>query len=168
MNIGPDERLHLYWSTAGICLALDQLTKTIIAILLPLGHGMPVTSFFNIVHVMNAGAAFSFLADQPGWQRWFFIAIALGASAFLVLLIRRRPPRGEAVAYAMILAGALGNLTDRVARKAVVDWLDLHWGRLHWPAFNLADVAITVGAGLLICRHLSSTRRQDETPPSRA
>jgi len=160
MNVGAGKQQHRYWLVAGIGLAIDQLTKAAIAGLLSLGHGIPVTSFFNIVHVINTGAAFSFLADQPGWQRWFFSAIALGAAAFLVVLIRRRPPRAEAVAYAAILAGALGNLVDRLTRGAVVDWLDVHWGDLHWPAFNLADVGITTGALLLVHSEFSARRRE--------
>ena len=103
-----------------------------------------------LVHVWNSGAAFSLLADAGGWQRWFFIALATGVSAWLALaLIKPRLPL-EAAAYCLILGGALGNLTDRVFRGYVVDSLDFHWGGWHWPAFNLADLAITLGVGLFI------------------
>lgn len=148
------------------CALLDQLSKAAIASALPLDNVIAMTSFFNIVYILNPGAAFSFLASASGWQRWFFILIALVASAILINLIRRKPPALEAVAYALILAGALGNLVDRIFRGAVTDWLDFHWGAAHWPAFNLADVWITVGAALIVFASVRPAARK--AAPQRA
>jgi signal peptidase II len=109
-----------------------------------------VTPFFNLVHVLNPGAAFSFLAGAGGWQRWFFLAIALGASIWLAWMLSKPVRRLEALAYSLILGGAVGNGFDRVARGQVVDYLDFHLRGTHWPAFNIADVAITGGVVALI------------------
>lgn len=135
---------------ATICLSLDQLSKAVVIHVLALGSGVAVTGYLSIVHILNSGAAFSFLAGASGWQRWLLILVALVASAILITLIRRKPPALEAAGYALILGGALGNLVDRVARGAVADWLDFHWGAAHWPAFNLADVWITLGAASIV------------------
>jgi signal peptidase II len=129
---------------------LDQGTKQLVEARLEYAQVIPVTAFFNLVHVWNSGAAFSLLADAGGWQRWFFIALATGVSAWLALaLLKPRLPL-EAAAYCLILGGALGNLADRVFRGYVVDSLDFHWGGWHWPAFNFADVAITLGVGIFL------------------
>lgn len=155
------KRHWLWFLITGVGVALDQLSKAAIIQILPLRTSVMVTDFFNVVHVLNPGAAFSFLADQSGWQRWFFSLVAAVASAILIVFLRRSPPLPEATAYVLILAGALSNLIDRLVRGAVVDWLDFHWGVLHWPAFNLADVWITLGAALLI---LTSFRSSDSKP----
>jgi len=140
----------VWWCAAVAIALLDQGTKQLVEARLGHAQIIPVTAFFNLVHVWNSGAAFSLLADAGGWQRWFFIALATGVSAWLALaLIKPRLPL-EAAAYCLILGGALGNLTDRVFRGYVVDSLDFHWGGWHWPAFNLADLAITLGVGLFI------------------
>ncbi len=102
------------------------------------------------LYVLNSGAAFSVLANASGWQRYFFIAIGLAISAWLVRILRQHLPRLEALGYSLILGGALGNITDRVFRGQVVDFLDFYWLHTHFPAFNLADVAIALGAALLI------------------
>ncbi len=166
MNVtdGPRVETSKCWLIAGLGLALDQLTKSAIAGWLHHGDSIAVTSFFNLVHVMNPGGAFSLLADRAGWQRWFFSAIALIASAILTLLICRAPRPEYAVAYAMILAGTLGNLVDRLVRGAVVDWLDFHWGPVHWLAFNAADGSITIGAAWLVI----AGRRSSATEPKAA
>jgi signal peptidase II len=110
-----------------------------------------VTPWFNLVHVLNPGAAFSFLADASGWQRYFLSAIGLTVSAVLVwMLWRGVKNRLEAVAYASLIGGALGNVIDRLRLGAVVDYLDFYWRDWHWPAFNLADILVVGGAGLLI------------------
>ena len=140
-----------YWySVAFIVLAIDQATKSLIDLTTPLGWSLEVTPFFNLVHVLNPGAAFSFLAGAGGWQRWFFLAIALGASIWLAWMLTKPVRRLEALAYSLILGGAVGNGFDRVARGQVVDYLDFHLRGMHWPAFNIADVAITGGAVALI------------------
>ncbi|WP_159330328.1 signal peptidase II, partial [Klebsiella pneumoniae] len=109
------------------------------------GEQVEITPFFNLVHVLNPGAAFSFLANAGGWQRYFFITLGLAVSAWLGRMLCQQRPRLEAMGYSLILGGALGNVADRVLRGQVVDFLDFHWRLAHWPAFNLADVAITIG-----------------------
>jgi signal peptidase II len=144
------DRKSYWYSVALVVLAIDQATKSLIDLTTPLGWSLEVTPFFNLVHVLNPGAAFSFLAGAGGWQRWFFLAIALGASIWLVWMLTKPVHRLEALAYSLILGGAIGNGFDRVARGQVVDYLDFHLRGMHWPAFNIADVAICVGAGLIL------------------
>jgi len=135
---------------AGVVLA-DQLTKLIIQRALADVPVIEVTSFFKLVLAYNKGAAFSFLSDQDGWQRGLFIAIACAASVFILLLLRKhRDDVRFCLALALILGGAVGNLIDRVLIGAVVDFLYFHIGEHYWPAFNLADSAISVGAALLV------------------
>jgi signal peptidase II len=121
-----------------------------------LGWSHEVTSFFNLVHVLNPGAAFSFLAGAGGWQRWFFLAIALAASAWLVWLLARPLREFEGLSYSLILGGALGNAFDRAVRGQVIDFLDFHLRGWHWPAFNIADMAIVVAAIALVLQSLMS------------
>ena len=147
---------------AALVLALDQLTKVLVMNQLAAYQDMiPLTGFFNLVHVHNTGAAFSLFADQPGWQRYFFLAIGLGASALMFYLMRQTRGRPLfSIALALILGGAVGNVIDRALYGHVVDFLDFHLAGWHWPAFNVADAGITVGAALLV---LDSLRRPDET-----
>jgi signal peptidase II len=143
---------------------LDQLTKYLIARSFAPGESVTLTPFFNLVLVFNPGAAFSFLSDQPGWQRGFFIAIALAASAWIVYLLAKHPrERLFAAALALVLAGALGNVIDRILVGAVIDFLDFHAFGWHWPAFNVADSAITCGAVLLAWDALRPHRKTDPT-----
>ncbi len=136
---------------AATLTAADQATKHLVASSLLLGEQVRVTSWFNLVHVLNPGAAFSFLADAGGWQRWFFTALGIGVSVVLAMMLRRGVhSRLEAVAYVGLIGGALGNVVDRLRIGAVVDYLDLHWRGMHWPAFNLADIFVVSSAGLLI------------------
>jgi signal peptidase II len=131
---------------------LDHLTKWIASNALVYGQPVPVLPVFDFTLVHNHGAAFSFLSDAGGWQRWFFAAIATGVSGWIVLWIRSLPPGKAwlATGLALILGGALGNLGDRLVLGYVVDFLSVHWGPHYFPAFNLADSAITVGAGMMI------------------
>ncbi|UTM58977.1 signal peptidase II [Photobacterium sp. CCB-ST2H9] len=121
-----------------------------------MGYGWPnrieVLPFFNLLYVHNYGAAFSFLSDASGWQRWLFTAIALGVTGLLLLWMRRTPASHGVAnsAYALIIGGALGNLFDRLYHGFVVDFLDFYIGQKHWPAFNIADSAICIGAALII------------------
>ncbi|WP_434356749.1 signal peptidase II [Parasalinivibrio latis] len=121
-----------------------------------MGYGwanrIEILPFFNLLYVHNYGAAFSFLSDASGWQRWFFSIIALGVSGLLAYWMRKTPAAEIRVnaAYAMIIGGALGNLFDRLVHGFVVDFLDFYIGDKHWPAFNLADTAICIGAALII------------------
>jgi signal peptidase II len=145
-------------------IVLDQTSKWLVRQELPLGSSVPVTFFFNLVDIQNPGAAFSFLAAQPGWQRWFFTALSLAASAFIVwLLARSRGKTLFSLALACILGGALGNAIDRLLWGKVTDFLDfyltLHGRQWHWPAFNLADSFIFIGAVLLIVDELLRARR---------
>lgn len=140
-----------YFGIALAAMVADQATKYAIARSLDLGQSVTLTPFFNIVHVLNPGAAFSFLADAGGWQRWFFIvlgtAIAIGLS---LLLYRGVADRREALGYSLLMGGALGNVMDRIWGGAVVDFLDMHVAGWHWPAFNVADIAINAGVGALL------------------
>jgi signal peptidase II len=136
---------------SSVVVALDQLSKYVVVEKLANLPPVEVTSFFNLVLVYNRGAAFSFLAGAGGWQREFFTIIALIASAWIIWLLYRYPQqRLFSLALALVLGGAIGNVIDRVMIGAVVDFLDFHAFGWHWPAFNVADSAITCGAALLI------------------
>lgn len=141
---------------AFIVVLIDQLTKITISKLFVYGETLPVTSFFNLVLVYNPGAAFSFLGDQGGWQRWFFTAIAIGAIGFILYLLKRNAgQRLFCWSLALILGGAVGNVIDRVAYGHVIDFLDFYWrGVGHFPAFNVADIGISIGAFLFILDEL--------------
>ena len=151
----------LHWLALALVLVLaDQITKVLIAGLYELGEGTPVTSFFNIVRVHNTGAAFSFLADAGGWQRWLFTGLSAGASIFIVyLLYSHAGQRLFCFALACVLGGAVGNLIDRVVYGYVIDFLDFYAAGWHFPAFNVADSAITLGAACLILDELLRVRR---------
>lgn len=156
-------QIGIWLGLAAVCAILDQFSKAVVTSSMSFGSGIQVTQFFNLVYVLNPGAAFSFLASAPGWQRWFFVALALVVSMVLITMIVRKPWEKEVPAYALILGGAVGNLIDRIMHGAVVDWLDFHVQGMHWPAFNLADVWIVSGAGLLI---LASIRPHIASTPS--
>lgn len=147
--------------------AFDQTTKLAVLHLMPLGDSIPITGFFNFVHARNTGAAFSFLANAGGWQRYFLAATALAISAWIAVMLRRRLPTAEARAFALILGGALGNVADRIAKGHVVDFLDFHWNGMHWPAFNFADVCITAGVTLLITGVGRSSSNTEQQPGAR-
>jgi len=136
---------------AGFFIVLDQVSKAWVLASFRLMESQIVTPFCNLVLVFNSGAAFSFLAGAGGWQKWFFVVLALGISLWLVTLLRRHA--GERLlptALSLILGGAIGNLIDRLRFDAVVDFLDFHLAGYHWPAFNVADSAITVGVALML------------------
>ena len=136
---------------SALIVVADQATKYAVVQYFTGNPPVTVAPFLNLLLVYNAGAAFSFLSDSGGWQRWLFIGIALVASAWIVYLLRRFPrERLFALALALVLAGAVGNVIDRIAVGAVVDFLDFHAFGWHWPAFNVADSAITCGAVLLV------------------
>lgn len=140
---------------ATVIVLLDQVTKVTINRLFSYGESMPVTSFFNLVLAHNPGAAFSFLAGAGGWQRWFFTGIAVVAVVTILYLLKKHA--GQKMfcwALALILGGAIGNLIDRTIYGYVIDFLDFHVGGWHWPAFNVADMAIVGGAGLFILDEL--------------
>jgi signal peptidase II len=157
----------LWLSLAALVLVLDQLTKWLVVVQFPHGYSEAWTSFFNLVRVHNAGAAFSFLSNAGGWQRWFFTVLGLGAAVFMLwLLIRHSNQRLFAFALSMLLGGAVGNVIDRLVHGHVIDFLDFHWDFLaplfaggHFPAFNLADSAITLGVICLLLDELLRVRR---------
>ena len=151
----------VWFTVAASAVMTDQLTKFAIIRTFAYGEQVEITPFFNLVHVLNPGAAFSFLANAGGWQRYFFITLGLAVSAWLGRMLCQQRPRLEAMGYSLILGGALGNVADRVLRGSVVDFLDFHWQLVHWPAFNLADVAITSGAALLIMQMLTQGKAVD-------
>ncbi|HWS13310.1 MAG TPA: signal peptidase II [Rhodocyclaceae bacterium] len=149
---------------SGLVVAVDQLTKYAMTQWLERGQSVRVTPFFDLVLVYNPGAAFSFLADAAGWQRWFFVLLALGISVWLVRLIRvHAGERWLALSFALILGGALGNVIDRLFHGAVIDFLYFHAGRYGWPAFNVADSAISVGVALLLWDQFFAQRRREAT-----
>ena len=145
---------------AAIVILLDQLTKTLILRSFAYGDSVTVTGWFNIVRAHNTGAAFSFLADASGWQRWFFTGIGIVAAVFIVwMLARHGGQKLFAFALAMILGGALGNVIDRLMHGYVVDFIQVHWqSAWYFPAFNIADSAITLGAACLILDELRRVR----------
>jgi signal peptidase II len=163
---GPGIWVWLAW--AAVLMVADQITKTLILDNYRLGDSTVITSFFNIVRAHNTGAAFSFLANAGGWQRWLFTGIGLVATIFIVWQLRAHP--GQKLfcfSLASILGGAVGNVVDRLMHGYVVDFLDFHWDFLsgifhggHFPAFNLADMAISIGAACLILDELLRMRRE--------
>ncbi|RYX93547.1 MAG: lipoprotein signal peptidase [Comamonadaceae bacterium] len=143
-----------------ILLIADQFTKVLILGYYRLGDSTYVTSFFNVVRAHNTGAAFSFLADAAGWQRWFFTGIGVAAALFILWMLRSHSGQKLfAFALACILGGAVGNVIDRTMHGYVVDFLDFHYGNWHFPAFNVADSAITIGAICLILDELLRVRK---------
>ena len=145
---------------AFIVILADQITKTLILGNFQLGDARFVTSFFNVVRVHNTGAAFSFLANADGWQRWFFVALGLAATVFIVWMLKRHGgQRMFSWALSLILGGALGNVIDRLLHGYVVDFIQVHYRGSFFPSFNVADSAITVGAALLILDELLRVRR---------
>jgi signal peptidase II len=166
-SAGGGQGLLPWLGLAFIIILLDQFTKTLILGFFQYGDSRHVLPFFNVVRAHNTGAAFSFLAHAGGWQRWFFVGLGFAATGFIVYMLRQH--HGQklfAWAMSLILGGALGNVIDRLVHGYVVDFLDFHWNFLapmfpggHFPAFNVADCGITIGAGLLILDELRRVRR---------
>jgi signal peptidase II len=167
----PAGRGLLFWLLiAALVVVADQFTKTLVLGWFQLGDSRPVTGFFNLVRVHNTGAAFSFLAGASGWQRWFFVTLGLGFSVFCIWMLKNHGATQKRFAWglSLIMGGAIGNVIDRLLHGYVVDFLDFHFSLLtpifaggHFPAFNVADAAITAGAALLILdevlRHKSAS-----------
>lgn len=146
---------------SGVIIGLDQFSKWLAEQTLALYQPHPVLPSFNLTLMYNPGAAFSFLAEAGGWQRWFFLLLSMTVSVVLVLWLSRLKT-GQfrlAAALALVLGGAIGNLIDRIWHGHVIDFIQVYYDRWYWPAFNVADSAITVGATLLILDSLLSTRR---------
>jgi signal peptidase II len=155
-----DGSLSWLWLSAAI-VAVDQVTKLAAEDALVLHRPVPVLPFFNLTLAYNEGAAFSLLSDAGGWQRWFFTTLALAVSAGLSFWLYQLPrhERWTAAALALVIGGALGNLIDRLLHGHVIDFLDFHVAGWHWPAFNVADSAISVGAVLILVVGLFGGRR---------
>jgi len=152
--------MMIWLGMALLILILDQFTKVLVTGYFQLGDSRTMTSFFNLVRVHNAGAAFSFLAGASGWQRWFFTGIGIVAVAVILWMLRAHSSqRLFAFALAAILGGAIGNLVDRIAYGHVVDFLQFHYAGWYFPSFNVADSAITIGACTLILDELLRVRR---------
>jgi signal peptidase II len=135
-----------------LVLIFDQASKLVIASSMQLYQSIPITSFFKLTYVRNTGAAFSFLSDAGGWQRWFFAVLAILISIIIAVWLTRLKKQETllAVALSLILGGAMGNLIDRLAYGYVIDFLDVYYQTWHWPAFNVADSAITLGVMLML------------------
>lgn len=149
-----------WYSLAVLIVVLDQLTKQWVSSSFSYGESLELLPFLNLTLVHNMGAAFSFLSDAGGWQRWFFAIVSLIVSVVLIFWLSRLPARQYllATALALVLGGAIGNLWDRVFLGYVVDFIDIFYKKHHWPAFNIADTSITVGAILLILESLFSSK----------
>ena len=156
----PSGRWMPWLGLALVVFIADQITKALILGYYRLGDTTHVTSFFNVVRAHNTGAAFSFLAGASGWQRWFFTAVGIAAACFIVWLLRSHAgQRLFSFALACILGGAIGNVVDRLMHGYVVDFVQVHWHGWYFPAFNVADSAITVGAACLILDEFLRVRR---------
>ncbi len=147
---------------SGLIIVLDQFTKVVMSNWLELYQTVAVMPYFNFTLAHNSGAAFSFLAGAGGWQRWFFIVLALVVSAVLVVWLSRlkAAEKMEAIAISLIIGGAIGNVLDRFLHGYVIDFIDVYIGSYHWPAFNIADAAICIGAILLILDSFKKTAEQ--------
>ena len=158
LEILHPRRLFFWYLIAFLILILDQFTKQLITGSFNYGDVQDITAYFNLVRVHNYGAAFSFLSEAGGWQRWALSSVAGIVSIGIIIWISRVPDNKhfERLALALILGGALGNLIDRMMLGYVVDFLDFHWSGIHFPAFNVADSCITLGAILLIIDSLCS------------
>lgn len=151
LNIFAQSGLRFLWITI-VVLVLDQWSKHAVVGSMSLYESIQLTGFFNLTYVHNYGAAFSFLHDAGGWQRWFFTGIALAISALLLYWLKQTPKQQVRlpVAFSFILGGAIGNVYDRLVHGYVIDFLDFYYQQWHWPAFNVADSAIFIGAAMLI------------------
>ncbi len=146
------DTLRNWMIIAAAVVVVDQLTKAIASAELTMYKAVAVMPMFNFTLMHNEGAAFSFLRDAGGWQRWFFTAISLVVSILLVVWIKKLKPeeKFQALAFSFILGGAIGNLIDRIRLGYVVDFIDVYYRNYSWPAFNIADSAITIGVVILI------------------
>ena len=160
-----DSGLRWYWIVVLVILA-DQLSKQWVLANFDLFESVQLLPFFNFTYVRNYGAAFSFLSEAGGWQRWLFTLVAVGFSTLLTVWLRKQAASlwKLNLAYTLVIGGALGNLIDRLMHGFVVDFIDFYWGKSHYPAFNIADSAIFIGAVLIIWdSFFNSKSEQDKT-----
>jgi signal peptidase II len=158
---GEPSALIWLWLSVFV-IAFDLITKQLAENFLNYGQPVPILPIFDLTLLYNPGAAFSFLAGEDGWQRWFFTAIAVGVSIMLISWLHKLPRKSTwmAIALTLILGGALGNLVDRLYYGHVIDFISVHWGGSYFPAFNIADSAITIGAIMLGLDVLFEARRE--------
>ena len=144
--------VYKWFSLSALIIIVDQITKYVASQMLLMHEPVAILPFFNFTLMHNPGAAFSFLADQGGWQRWLFAGLALGVSIVLAIWLYRLKTHEKwlALALSLVLGGAIGNLIDRVYYGYVIDFIDVYYNTSHWPAFNIADAAISIGAVMLI------------------
>lgn len=162
----PNGRPMLRWLWLSLfVVTLDQASKLLVDSWMQLNHSIELIPSFQLTYLRNRGAAFSFLSDAGGWQRWFFISLSVVASVAISIWLRRLPHdrHWEAAAWALVLGGALGNLIDRIAYGYVIDFLDVYYGDWHWPAFNIADSAITIGVLMLLIDAMRTARGQSDS-----
>jgi len=154
--------LHWLWLSLFI-LAADQISKQLAESAIQLYERVPLLPYLNLTLTYNRGAAFSFLSDQGGWQRWFFSVLAMVVTVVLVVWLRQldRANRWTAISLSLIIGGAVGNLIDRLLFGHVIDFIDLYYGQWHWPAFNVADSAITVGVVLMLLDVFRGQKTED-------
>ncbi|MBD2795279.1 signal peptidase II [Xenorhabdus sp. 18] len=153
-----------------VVLILDLGSKHLVLQHFTLYESMPLIPYFNLTYAQNLGAAFSFLADKGGWQRWFFALVAVAITVVLLVMMYRSSVRQKLsnIAYALVIGGALGNLFDRLVHGFVVDFIDFYVGEWHWPTFNIADSAICIGAALIIIESFISPDDKDKKVASKA
>ncbi len=151
----PNQSARWYLLLALFIFIADQITKWWAQVNLPMGQSLAVTHFLNWTLVYNPGAAFSFLSQAGGWQRWFFTIIGIVAAVVIIWLLQKNThDRPFCIALSLILGGAIGNVLDRLLYGAVVDFIDVHYSGWHWPAFNIADSAISIGATLIVINEI--------------
>jgi len=157
--------LRWLWLSA-LVVALDQASKQVIMASMSLYDSLPVVPFLRLTYVHNTGAAFSFLSDAGGWQRWLFAGLAIFIGSVIGVWLGRLERRQKllAVSLALILGGAVGNLIDRLVYGFVIDFIDVYYQSWHWPAFNIADMAISIGVALMLLDSLRDGRREEELP----
>jgi signal peptidase II len=167
----PTNTRFITWMVVALAvIAADQLTKWAIIEWVALYEKIPLNSFINLTHQRNTGAAFSFLADAGGWQRWFFVVLSAGVSCAIGVWLWRIRNQGQALlaaGLALVLGGAIGNLIDRIMLGYVTDFIQVWFGSRAFPSFNIADAGISVGAALLIVDALFFSGREEETTPGK-
>ncbi|MEI7840048.1 MAG: signal peptidase II [Methylococcaceae bacterium] len=158
----PKFSKHKWLWLSALAIGLDQASKLAVDKSFSLYESMAVMPFFNLTYVHNTGAAFSFLSEAGGWQRWFFAALAIVMSTIMTIWLTRLKENETllAVSLSLILGGAMGNLIDRLAYGYVIDFLDVYYGTYHWPAFNIADSAITIGVALMLVESFKSQEKK--------
>lgn len=159
----PNYRMLKWLWLSLLAVFLDQISKQLIASWMQLYQSIPVVPYFRLTYVHNTGAAFSFLSEAGGWQRWFFTFLAVAVSAVIIVWLTRLKPYEKllAVALSLVLGGAIGNLIDRLLYGYVIDFLDVYYENWHWPAFNIADSAITLGVVLMLAESFGCGQRQE-------